>query len=245
MRGLGRVEAGAAGVILVCAGMGRRMGLSGKDPKALLDLGGRPLAAHSLAVFEASPAVGSIVLVAPPGMAGRFENELVRPWRFKKVSAVVDGGRTRQESVRRGLEALDERFDPVLIHDAARPLVSPELVAACATTAAGTGACLPATRVSGTLKTVTAGGLVEKTLDRDRFREAQTPQAFKASIIRDAHRRAREGGFEGTDDSVLVENIGVAVTVLDGDPENIKVTSPVDLDLAMVLLGRRGGGGSR
>jgi 2-C-methyl-D-erythritol 4-phosphate cytidylyltransferase len=235
------VKAGSVGVVLLCAGMGRRMGLGEEEPKAMLDLGGRPLAAHSLSVFEASQVVGSVVLVVPPGMASRFEMELVRPGGFKKVSAIADGGRTRQESVRHGLEALLEGFDPVLIHDAARPLLAPGLIAACAATAAAVGACVPATPVSCTVKTITADGLVEKTLDRDMLREAQTPQAFSASLIRDAHRRALADGIEGTDDAVLVENLGEAVAVIEGDPENLKITRPVDLDLARVLLGRRAG----
>jgi len=237
----GLVKAGSAGVVLLCAGMGSRMGLGEDTPKALLDLGGRPLAAHSLSIFEASPAVGSIVVVAPPGMASRFEMELIRPEGFKKVSAIADGGRTRQESVRFGLEALQEGFDPVLIHDAARPLLAPGLVTACAATAAAMGACVPATPVSCTVKAITADGMVEKTLDRDTLREAQTPQAFSASLIRDAHLRAFADGLEGTDDAVLVESLGELVTVLEGDPENIKITCPVDLDLARVLLARRAG----
>jgi 2-C-methyl-D-erythritol 4-phosphate cytidylyltransferase len=217
------------------------MGLEEGSPKALLDLGGRPLAAHSLAVFEASPAVGSVVLVAPPGMSPRFAGELIQPGGFEKVSAIVDGGRTRQVSVRIGLDALDDGFDPVLIHDAARPLLLPGIVAACASTAAAVGACVPATPVLNTVKSITADGIVEKTLDREKLREVQTPQGFRASLIRDAHLRAAADGVEGTDDAVLVEGLGARVAVLEGDPENLKVTRPVDLELARILLSRRDG----
>jgi 2-C-methyl-D-erythritol 4-phosphate cytidylyltransferase len=217
------------------------MGLDEDDPKALLDLGGRPLAAHSLAVFEASPVVGSVVLVVPTGMVGRFAGELVQPGGFQKVSAVVDGGPTRQGSVRVGLNALDDVFDPVLIHDGARPLLAPGLVAACASAAAAVGACVPATAVLNTIKSITADGKVEKTLDRERLREAQTPQGFRGSLIREAHTSALAEGLAGTDDAALVESLGATVAVIDGDPENIKVTRPVDLNLARVLLSGRAG----
>jgi 2-C-methyl-D-erythritol 4-phosphate cytidylyltransferase len=220
------------------------MGVGDGTPKALLDLGGRPLAAHSLAVFEASPVVGSVVIVCPTGMAARFGEDLVGPGGFEKVTAIVDGGRTRQESVRCGLDALPEGFDPVLIHDAARPLLSAGLVAACASTAAAVGACVPATPIVGTVKAVTQDNIVERTLDRDRLREVQTPQGFRAPLIRSAHVRAYADKIEGTDDAVLVETLGATVAVLEGDPENIKVTRPVDMELARVLLAQRAGGES-
>ena len=167
---------------------------------------------------------------------------MIVPGGFEKVSVVVDGGRTRQASVRIGLDALDEVFDPVLVHDAARPLLAPGLVAACASTAAAVGACVAAVPVSSTVKAITADGVVERTLDRERLREAQTPQGFRGSLLREAHLRAVSDGVEGTDDAVLVEGLGATVAVIDGDPENLKVTRPVDLELARILLEQRAGG---
>lgn len=241
MRGSGTIGDGGAGVLLLCAGKGRRMGLDKGDPKALLDLGGRPLAAHSLAVFEACPAVGSVVLVAPPGMPARFARELVDPGGFDKVSAIVEGGETRQASVGIGLDSLDESFDPVLIHDAARPMVTMELVAACVSTAAAIGACVPGIPVSSTVKAITADGVIERTLERERLREAQTPQGFRGALIREAHIHATASGIEGTDDAALVEKLGATVALIEGDPHNLKITRPIDLELAGILLERRSG----
>lgn len=243
MSASGLVRAGAAGAILVAAGEGSRMGRGAGSPKALVDLVGRPLAAHSLSVIEESPATGAAVLVAPQGLLSRFEDELVKRYGFRKVVAVVEGGATRQESVRLGLEALPRDLDPILIHDAARPLLTPGLLELLVEKGASCGACLPGVPVAGTVKRVGPDGVVCETLDRAALREAQTPQVFKASTIREAHRMAHRRGFEATDDAALVEWMGAAVTVVDGDPENLKVTTPVDLDVAREVLDRRAGGG--
>lgn len=232
-----------AGAILVAAGAGARLGQPAGCPKALVELRGRPLAAHSLAVLESAPSVQEIVLVVPRGMRDRFEADLLKRWGFRKVAAIVEGGATRQESVGRGLDAVAGDPDLIVIHDAARPLITPGLLSACLSKAAAFGACVPGVRPSGTVKSVTAGGLVEATLDRESLREIQTPQVFKASLIREAHRLAGEIGFEATDDSALVEQMGSPVAVVEGDPENLKITSPVDLDIAAAVMGRRAAGG--
>ena len=232
-----------AGAILVAAGRGERMGLGEGRPKALVDLCARPLAAYSLSVLEQDSSIEAVVLVAPPGSSARFRSELVERWGFRKVAAVVEGGRTRQESVRLGLEALNDELDPVVIHDAARPLVRPELVAACISKASVVGACVPGLSPAATVKAVTSGGFVERTLDRTLLREVQTPQAFKASLIREAHRLARLNRTEATDDSTLVENMGAPVALIEGDPENIKITRPIDMEVAAAVMSRRAGGG--
>ena len=230
-------------MILVAAGSGERLGLSRTRPKALVSLGGRPMAWHSLARFEEEPRVGAVVLVVPPGLGVRFRDELVERWGFKKVAALVDGGRTRQESVRLGMEALDDKFDPILIHDAARPLITAEIISLCLEGAADCGACIPAHPVAGTVKAVSSEMNVVETVDRATLWESQTPQAFRSSLIREAHRRALDTGLKGTDDASLVEAMGNAVKVVPGSPENIKVTWPVDLDVASAILSRRAGGG--
>jgi 2-C-methyl-D-erythritol 4-phosphate cytidylyltransferase len=228
-----------AGAVLVAAGMGKRMAPGVAAPKALIGLGGRPLAWHSLAVFEAEPRVGAVVLVVPPGLMDKFREELVERWNLQKVSAVVHGGRTRQESVRLGLEALEDGLDPILVHDAARPLVTAEIVSLCLEKVAACDACIPAIPISGTVKAVDEGTAVRETLDRTALWEAQTPQVFRSSVIREAHRLALERGFNGTDDSSLAEAMGISVRVVRGSPENIKVTWPVDLEVAQAILNRR------
>ncbi len=232
-----------AGAVLAAAGVGERMGLEPDRFKALLDLCGRPMAAHSLAVMQECPDLEAVVVVAPPGCSKLFERELVEPWNFGKVVSVVDGGSTRQESVRKGLEALDAVFDPVAIHDAARPLVGLELLSACIKRGAAAGACVPGVRVSSTMKIVGPGGLVKCTLDRRSLREIQTPQVFSASIIRKAHGAASADGVDATDDAALVERLGVPVTVIEGSAENIKITRPLDMAVAAAIMSRGRGGG--
>lgn len=232
-----------AGAVLVAAGKGSRLGLDEGLPKALFELCARPLATYSLAVLERCPLIESIVMVAPPGYADRFRVELVERRGLAKVSAVVEGGATRQESVRLGLEALEVGLDPVVVHDAARPLLTEDLLVHCLSKAIAFGACVPGTPISGTVKAVTSDGLVAETLDRESLREIQTPQAFKASIIRKAHRQAKEKSLHATDDSALVEATKVSVAVIQGDPENIKITQPIDVELATVIISRRAAGG--
>jgi len=232
-----------AGAIIVAAGKGERMGLGEAAPKALIELEGRPLAWHSLAKFESEPRIKAIALVVPPGTADRCREEIVEKWKLHKVSAIVDGGLSRQESVRLGLDALAQDLDPVLIHDAARPLVTAELVSLCLEMGAASGACVPAIPIAGTVKAVSPQRQIQETVDRTGLWEAQTPQAFASSLIRQAHRRAKETGLEGTDDSSLVEALGTAVTVVQGSPENLKVTWPVDLEVARAILKRRRHGG--
>jgi 2-C-methyl-D-erythritol 4-phosphate cytidylyltransferase len=232
-----------AGAILAAAGRGERLGLGDDGPKAMVELCGRPLAAHSLAVLEAAPFLEAVVLVVPAGMRDRFTEDLVRRFGFRKVTAIVEGGPTRQESVGLGLEALEGGLDPIVVHDAARPLVTSGLLSACVFKAVSFGACVPGVRPSGTVKRVTAGGVVDATLDRESLREIQTPQAFRASLIREAHRLARESGFQATDDAALVERMGEAVAVVEGDPDNLKITRPIDLDIAAAVLGRGAAGG--
>lgn len=232
-----------AGAVLVAAGLGERLGLGGVPPKALVELRGRPMAWHSLSILENEPRVGAVVLVVPPGSAESFRNELVEKWSLKKVSAIVHGGSTRQESVRLGVETLENHYDPILIHDAARPLVTAEIVSMCLEIGAACAACIPGLPISGTVKAVDEEASVKETVDRAGLWEAQTPQVFGASVIREAHRVALKRGFEGTDDSSLVEELGIAVKVVRGSPENIKVTWPADLEVARAILDCRKDGG--
>ncbi|MFQ5606667.1 MAG: 2-C-methyl-D-erythritol 4-phosphate cytidylyltransferase, partial [Candidatus Zixiibacteriota bacterium] len=160
---------------MVAAGEGVRMGLDAGSVKALVELGGRPMAAHSLSVMEASPYVGAVVLVAPRGSVPLFEDGLVKKYGFRKVVATVEGGSTRQESVRLGLEALPPDLDPIVIHDAARPLLTPRLLETAIERGAACGACVPGVPPAGTVKRVGPDGVVGETLDRAALREAQTP----------------------------------------------------------------------
>jgi 2-C-methyl-D-erythritol 4-phosphate cytidylyltransferase len=153
------------------------------------------------------------------------------------VDAVVAGGATRSGSVRAGLTVVPPSADVIVVHDAARPLASAELWAAVlAAVAAGADAAIPAIPVTDTIKRV-AGGQVVETLDRTQLVAVQTPQAFRACALRAAH----DGGRDATDDAALVEASGGQVTIVPGDPHNLKITEPVDLDVAALFLARRRG----
>ncbi len=190
-------------VVVPAAGMGSRM-RAGVN-KQYLTLGDRPLLAHTLALFDRHPAVDRVFVVVPADEIDYCRREVVERYALSKVAAVVAGGAERQDSVRNGLAACTAApQDIVLIHDGARPLLPPPLVDRAIEAAVRVGGCLAGVPVKDTIKEVD-GGLVSATPDRRRLWQAQTPQAFRFAIIRDAHERAAREGFRGTDDAALVE----------------------------------------
>ena len=204
-----------AWAIVVAGGTGTRFG----SPKQFADLHGRPLLAWSLEV--ARRVCDGVVLVLPPGDTGGA-------W---EADAIVAGGATRSQSVRAGLAGVPDSTDLIVVHDAARPLARTELwEAVLAAVSAGADAAIPATPVIDTVKEIGPDGLLA-TLDRDRLVAVQTPQAFRASILRQAHRAAGDA----TDDASLVEALGGRVVLVAGAPDNLKVTSPLDLVVADAL----------
>jgi 2-C-methyl-D-erythritol 4-phosphate cytidylyltransferase len=217
--------------ILVAAGRGERMGAA--RPKAFLELGGEALLVRAARAFEAAPSVGRLVAVVPEaelGEATRLLRGLVKP------HAVVGGGERRQDSVLAGLAAVPEGFDGVvLVHDAARPLVDVELVEAVAQQAAATGAALPVLPIVDTVKRVRGGRVVE-TLDRAELGGAQTPQGFRAALLREACAAAANAGLAVTDEAMAVERLGRPVHAVPGSPRNRKITTPEDLAWAEAVL---------
>ncbi len=218
---------GRVGAVIVAAGASTRMG--GID-KVMAPLGERPLIAHPLLTFEGSPLVDALVLVVSAANLD-WARGLVEALGLAKVRDVCPGGALRQESVRLGLEALGH-CDWVLVHDGARPFVSPRLLEDALMAAQETGAAVPALPLADTVKEVD-GDAVVRTLDRSRLRAVQTPQAFRYDLLLEAHRRA---SGEVTDDASLVEAMGITVKVFPGSPYNLKVTTPADLELARALL---------
>jgi 2-C-methyl-D-erythritol 4-phosphate cytidylyltransferase len=206
--------------VIVAAGTGSRFG----GPKQFASLGGRSLVDWSLAAFQSHPRVFDIVLVLPErteknGWAGRYP----------KISAVVSGGFRRQDSVRAGFERIDpERTGLVLVHDGARPLVSVGLIDRVIEGAQRSGAAVPVLPADDTLKEVVERRVVG-TLDRDRVRRVQTPQGFAFGLLREALASAEKASFTGTDEASLVERLGRPVTAVEGDPRNMKITTPLDL----------------
>jgi len=224
--------------IITAAGAGIRMG--GDQAKQFMELGGRPILAVTLECFDLSPDINGIVLVVPSGKVDYCRGEIVKRYDLAKVEKVVAGGERRQDSVRLGLEATEGHFPLVLIHDGVRPLVPPDLISRIVKAANRYRAVIPALAARETIKEAGRAGLVVRTHDRRALWLVQTPQAFRYKDILEAHRRALEENWEEiTDDALLMERIGVPVKIIEGSEENIKITTPQDLELARFLLGTR------
>lgn len=221
--------------IIAAAGAGTRMG--GRTPKQFLRLTTSPLLVVTVGHFARHPAIGSIVVVVPPAYTDRVER-LVRPLARRVPVTVVPGGRERQDSVRCGLETIPEATEIVLVHDAVRPFVSAVLITAVIDAARREGAAICALPVHETVKRV-VDGYVESTVDRSALRAVQTPQAFRAALLREAHDKARRDAFLGTDEAMLVERLGHPVRVVPGLEGNVKITTPGDLRKARNLRRHR------
>jgi 2-C-methyl-D-erythritol 4-phosphate cytidylyltransferase len=222
--------------IIPAGGSGRRMG-SG-IPKQYLLLGGIPVLAHTLRVFQSSPVVDEIFLVVPEGDIPEVRNAIVGRYNLFKVSLIVAGGAERQDSVGNALAHLREEHGIVLVHDGVRPFVSEELIRRVAAVAEADGSVAVGVRVKDSVKEVNSAGWVIKTVTREGLWLTQTPQAFRKPLILAAYERAAADGFCGTDDASLVERMGVPVRMIPGDYDNIKVTTPEDLTLGEAIIRR-------
>ena len=220
---------------LICAaGSGKRMG-AGKN-KVYLELCGKPVLYYSLNVFESS-AVSDIVVVTGKGDIDECRR-IVGEYGFKKVTRIVAGGDTRQESVYRGL--CECSGDIVAIHDGARALITVSEIAAVIADCLNYGAAALGTVCKDTVKTVSEDGYIEATLDRDRTYCIATPQVFALEDIMKAHKSAAEDGFFATDDCALYERMGGRIKITEGSYENIKLTTPEDMLIAEKILNKRG-----
>ena len=218
-------------VIIPAGGLGKRFG--GVLPKSLVLFKKKPLIVHCLKIFQQCKAVDSIVIAVPKKFKRRFE-VLVKRWRIYKVKRVVAGGDTRSASVYQGLNATDADTDMVIVHDAARPLVSLELLKRCILSCQKYGAAVAAVPVKPTIKRIhLKSQTVIETLKREELWEIQTPQVFKRSLLREAYLKAKNKNV--TDCAALVEQIGKKVKIVMGDYKNIKVTTKEDLKIASVL----------
>jgi 2-C-methyl-D-erythritol 4-phosphate cytidylyltransferase len=215
--------------IVPAAGSGRRLG--GGRPKAMRDVAGRPMVAHVVLALLEARSISGIVVVGPHEVY-----HAVEAWAPEILG--VEGGETRQASVRAGLDALPATAQRVVVHDAARPLVTSDLIERVATATRRADAVVAAVPLQDTLKRA-FGDAVDETIPRDDLWRAQTPQGFRTYVLRAAHERAERDRFEGTDDAQLVERIGVKPEIVRGDEINFKVTTVQDLDLAELILRSR------
>lgn len=219
--------------IVAAGGTGTR--LKARRHKSFVPVAGRPMLGWVLRALEKAPSVKDVLIVAHPDDIAAAR-ALARKEKAGKVSAVVAGGETRMASVRRGLDALPERAKWVLVHDAARPLVTPGLIEATISAARAAKAAIAAVPVVPTIKQGRNGWVV-KTLDRSTLWAVQTPQVFERKLLERAH--ARANGFEATDDAALIEKLGGKVRLVPGSDRNIKVTTPEDLKIVEIWLGGR------
>src|SRR3954471_15391939 len=216
--------------IIAAAGAGRRLGAA--KPKQLLDIGGGSMLAHSVAAFLSHPRVSDVVVVLPPGQ-GTLALNLSAGGDPSRVAAVrvVTGGERRQDSVANGFAAVADDSDVVLIHDAARPFVSADLIDRTIDAAAEHGAAIAALQSRDTVKRVDASGAITETLPRETIYLAQTPQGFRRDVLARAIAAGRSG-VEATDEAALAERAGYSVHVVDGDAGNVKITTEDDLAAA-------------
>lgn len=220
------------GVILAAAGAGSRLG--SRLPKALVPLAGAPLFLHSLRTFAGLPFVREIAVVLPAEWVDRIRRKLGRRLETLKVTTLVPGGARRQDSVRIGLDATTTPI--VLVHDAARPLVTREAITAVTLAAQKYGAAVLSHPAVDTIKLADARGRVVSTPDRSQVWHAQTPQGFRREVLLNGYKR--NGRRDATDDVQLVERAGGRVMIVPGTPSNFKVTTPDDLARAGGLLDR-------
>ncbi len=223
------------GAVIAAAGEGRRYG----ERKQFAPLGTKHVLWYALEPFLAHRAVESIVVVLPPEDRGTGTAPVSLPEDPRLET--VPGGPERQESVYNGIARLPESCRIVLVHDGARPLLSDMLLEALLREATDDTAVVPGIPVSDTVKEVLDGEVV-RTVDRKNLYAIQTPQVFPYRLLREAHERARSEGRASTDDAELVEAADGRVRLVPGDTQNIKITTPFDLEIARLVLAERGGG---
>ncbi len=229
-------------LLIAAAGQGRRMG--GEKKKIYLSLAGKPVLAHTLEVFLKLNIFSQVIVIIAPREEDTFRKRVLDPFfSAGKQIFLLEGGEERQYSIFNGLQYLHKRKIPeesvVCIHDGARPLVSEPLILSVYQEALSTGAAIAGIPLKDTIKEVDCNLMVLNTPLRDSFMAIQTPQCFKFSILWQAYCKAKEDNFLGSDDSSLVERLGIRVRVVPGNYENLKITTPDDLKVAEAYLSSR------
>ena len=228
--------------IIPAAGSGIRMG--SEQAKQFVELDNKPLLAVTLQPFQDCPAVDAIILVVPRRDVDFCQRKIVERFGLEKVKKVISGGKRRQGSVRLGLEATGRKYGLVVIHDGVRPLVDRAFIERVVSAGRAHRAVIAALPAKETVKSVNRHQGVTRTIKREEVWLVQTPQVFRYEDIAAAHLKAyRDGWDESTDDSLLLEKLGIPVTVIEGSERNIKVTTPHDLELARFLLTHSSGSG--
>ncbi len=223
-------------LLIPAAGIGRRMG-SDRN-KLLLTLLGEPLIVWTLQAVEASQHIDWIGIINQPADQSELK-AIIAGLSLSKPVQLITGGATRQESVYRGLQALPTAAERVLIHDGARCLATPALLDRCAVALWDCPGLIAAVPVKDTIKVVDQTGLIQSTPDRRQLWAAQTPQGFEVKLLKNCHDQGRCLGWEVTDDAALFEKCGLSVRIVEGEETNLKVTTPIDLAIAELILRQR------
>ena len=220
--------------LIPAAGKGHRMKHAVKKP--YLKLAQKPILTHTIQRFEQNSAVDAIFVIVDETDFAACYTTVLEPYAFTKVQPLVAGGATRQASVQNGLSALPADIDFVIVHDGVRPFVTNETIFACLAAADEYGAAVAAVPVKDTIKVANQDCFVLETPVRERLWAVQTPQVFRKSLLVEAHQIAQQRQLTATDDAALVEQLGFPVKLVHGNYENLKITTPVDLQIAAVLL---------
>lgn len=221
-------------VIIAAAGMSNRMG--SKINKQFIWIDGKPILAHTIEKFERCRYIDEIIIVSKEEEIEYCRKEIVKKYRFKKVSNIIRGGKERQDSVYNGILALNEKTDIVLTHDGARPFIKIESIEEGIKGVLDFGACVIGVPVTDTIKVVDGDNSVTRTPDRSTLWAAQTPQCFLKEILIEGYDYAIKGRYYATDDSSIVERAGYKVKMIMGNYNNIKITTPEDIVVAESLF---------
>lgn len=222
--------------IITAAGKGTRM--NSDINKQYIEIAGIPVLARTVSAFQQCDGIDDIIIVVNEEDINFCRHNIVEQYSLTKVKSLVSGGTERQNSVYKGLCAASKDCGIVLIHDGARPFVTCENITACIDGAIKYGACGIGVRLKDTVKISDPDGFVAATPDRSTLWSIQTPQVFAYDIIMDAHNKAIENNYIGTDDMVLVEKLGIPVKIIEGSYQNIKITTPEDLIIGESIADR-------
>lgn len=228
---------GKVAAVIPAAGQGKRMG-TGQN-KVFLSLRDKPVLAYTLDIFQVCGLIDEVVLVAAHDEIPLIKENIIDRYGFSKVKKVIAGGKERQDSVAAGLAELDDSVELVVVHDGARPLLLPSQLEEIIRWAMQKETAVAAVPVKDTIKAADPFGKVLNTPERVSLRAVQTPQVFRRDLLATAYRKAMQEGFRGTDDASLVERLGVSVYLVEGSYENIKLTTPEDMEVAEAILTKR------
>lgn len=224
-------------VVIPAAGQGKRMKTEKNKQFLLLD--DQEILAHTINKFETESIVDEIIVVAHEDEIDYCENKIVNKYNFNKVSQIISGGATRQESVYNGLQVVSSSSDYVVVHDGARPFITSELIAKVIKEAEKYDAAAVGVPVKDTIKVINSDNMIINTPDRSKLIAIQTPQVFEKELICQAYQEAMADNFVGTDSASLVERMNQTVKWVKSSYENIKITTPEDLEFGKKILARR------